>query len=40
LSSQSDLSEAELEAIQQRVEQDIAKNGVPSDVDLMRRNVP
>lgn len=33
--SESDLSEDELEAIQQRVEQDIAQNGPPSDADLM-----
>jgi hypothetical protein len=30
---QSDLSEDELEAIQQRVEEDIAKNGLPSDAE-------
>jgi hypothetical protein len=34
--SQSDLSEEELEAIQQCIEQDTAKNGVPSDADLMK----
>lgn len=31
-----DFNEDELEAIQQRVEQDIAENGVPSDADLMK----
>jgi len=34
--SESDLSEAELEAIQRRVEEDIARNGPPSDTDLMK----
>jgi hypothetical protein len=33
--SQSDLSDDELEAIQHSVEQEIAKDGLPSDADLM-----
>ncbi len=33
---QSDLSEAELEEIRRRVEEDIAKNGLPSDADLLK----